>query len=244
MAARPGGLCGCLTLLQCLNCPKGRETVPPGDLAALEGHPSPAARVITVPGSTWFLGPAEPPKESPAINQRGGPTSGSRRPPGVIRVYKPFLACHSRPGRQCLLATSTGPGPRDHLAAVVVRAYRPGYQATGTWTSTDEAFQSSQREKTPSGSGEHLQAFSCLPLPVRSPMPAGDTNGPWSSLPLRRHRRRCPGLPARTSIHEILRSGGVPAWRCLPPADHLPSPSSRSPRVPVVVGGVPLPLRV
>ncbi|KAL3220459.1 hypothetical protein MRX96_029862 [Rhipicephalus microplus] len=157
------------------------ETVPPGDLAALEGHPSPSARVITVPGSTWILGPAEPPKESPAFYRRSGPTSGSRRPPGVVRVYKPFLACHSRPGRQCLLATSTGPGPRDHLAAVVVRAYRPGHQATGTWPSTDEAFQSSQWEKTPSGSGDRLQAFACLPLPVRSPMPAADTNGPWSS---------------------------------------------------------------
>ncbi|KAL3192038.1 hypothetical protein MRX96_018157 [Rhipicephalus microplus] len=92
-------------------------------------------------------------QESPAIYRRGGPTKRSRRPPGVVRVYKPSLTCHSRPGRQCLLTTLTGPGPRDHLAAVV-RVYQPGRQATGTWTSTDEAFQSSQREKTPSGSGE------------------------------------------------------------------------------------------
>ncbi|KAL3192067.1 hypothetical protein MRX96_018186 [Rhipicephalus microplus] len=108
-----------------------------------------------------------------------GPPTGADALRGVVRVYKPFLACHSRPGRQCLLTTLTGPGLRDHLAAIV-RVYWPGHQATGTWTSTDEAFQSSQREKTPSGSGESLLAFACLPLPVRSPMPAGDTNAPWS----------------------------------------------------------------
>ncbi|KAH8027296.1 hypothetical protein HPB51_004208 [Rhipicephalus microplus] len=192
------------------------ETVPPGDLAALEGHPSPSARVITVPGSTWILGPAEPPKESPAFYRRSGPTSGSRRPPGVVRVYKPFLACHSRPGRQCLLATSTGPGPRDHLAAVVVRAYRPGHQATGTWPSTDEAFQSSQWEKTPSGSGDRLQAFACLPLPVRSPMPAGDTNGPWSFVTTS-PPSSSPGLPARTSVHEVLEKS-LPGNAYPPPA--------------------------
>ncbi|KAL3184272.1 hypothetical protein MRX96_032077 [Rhipicephalus microplus] len=157
------------------------RTVPPGEPAALKGL-SPSGR--TELRCTWVHLVPRPCctiEKSPAIYLRCGPTNRSRRPPGVVRVYGPFLACHSRPGRQCLLTTSTGPGPRHHFIAVVVRAYRPGHQATGTWTSTDEAFQSSQREKTPSGSDESLRAFSCLPLPVRLPMPAGDTYGPWSS---------------------------------------------------------------
>ncbi|KAH8027965.1 hypothetical protein HPB51_011773 [Rhipicephalus microplus] len=117
------------------------------------------ARIIAVPWSTWFFGPAVPPKESLACYRRGGPTSGSRRPPGVVRVYKPFLACHSRSGRQSLLAPSMGPGPRDNLAAIVVQAYRPGHQATETWTSIDAAFQSSQREETPSGAVRVYKPF-------------------------------------------------------------------------------------
>ncbi|KAL3202991.1 hypothetical protein MRX96_042202 [Rhipicephalus microplus] len=161
---------------------KRRETVSPGEPTTLE-----RSLFSWSHGSSLYLGlpgfsvPAVPPKMSLAIYRRGGPTSGSRRPPGVVRVYKPFLACHSRSGRQSLLATSTGPGPRDNLAAIVVQAYRPGHQATKTWTSIDAAFQSSQREETPFRSGESLQALSCLPLPVRSPMPAGDTNAARSS---------------------------------------------------------------
>ncbi|KAL3192054.1 hypothetical protein MRX96_018173 [Rhipicephalus microplus] len=156
------------------------------------------ARSYAVPGSTWFLGPTVPSKESPAIYRRGGPTNRSRRPPGVVRVYKPFLACHSRPGRQCLLTTLTGPGPRDHLAAVV-RVYWPGHQATGTWTSTDEAFQSSQREKTPSGSayGDFLQFFWYRELTSPRPSffryssssPAGTTD-PSNRFPVSKTSRR------------------------------------------------------
>ncbi|KAL3192086.1 hypothetical protein MRX96_018205 [Rhipicephalus microplus] len=132
---------------------KGRERSLPGSRPPWKVPPL-VARSYAVPGSTWFLGPAAPSKESPAIYRRGGPTSRSRRPPGVVRVHEPFLACHSRPGRQCLLTTPTGPGPRDHFIAAVVGAYRTGHQATGTWTPTDRAFQSSQREKTPSGSAD------------------------------------------------------------------------------------------
>ncbi|KAL3197105.1 hypothetical protein MRX96_044993 [Rhipicephalus microplus] len=73
-------------------------------------------------------------------------------------------------------------------------------------------------------------------------MPAGDTNGPRSSRPLCRRRRRRPGLPARTFVYEVLPPEGVPA--CLHPAGHLPCPSSRSSRVPVAIGDVPLPFGV
>ncbi|KAL3203014.1 hypothetical protein MRX96_042225 [Rhipicephalus microplus] len=165
----------------------------------------------------------------------------TRRPPGVVRVYKIFLACHCRPGRQCLLATSTGPGSHDHIATVVGRAYRPGHQVTGTWTSTDVSFQSSRQEKTPSGNSKSVQAFSCLSLPVRSLMPTGDTNGPRSSWPPR--PSRCPGLPTRMSVHVVLPPGGVPAWPSYPPLATCSFHPSRSPRVPVTASGVPLRLR-
>ncbi|KAL3202983.1 hypothetical protein MRX96_042194 [Rhipicephalus microplus] len=151
---------------------KGRETVPPGELAALEGHPSSAARVITVPGPAWFLRPAEAPKELLATYRTRQATSGSRRPPGVVSVYKPLLACHSRLGRQCLLAASTSPGPRDNIVVVIAWAYQLGHHSTGTWTPNDEVFQSGQREKTSPGSSKGRR----LSLPA---IPGPVTNAYW-----------------------------------------------------------------
>ncbi|KAL3217460.1 hypothetical protein MRX96_032374 [Rhipicephalus microplus] len=45
-----------------------------------------------------------------------------------MRVYKPFLACCFRYGRQCPLVTPTDPGHRDHSATVIVvtRVSLPG----------------------------------------------------------------------------------------------------------------------
>ncbi|KAL3196102.1 hypothetical protein MRX96_045332 [Rhipicephalus microplus] len=97
-------------------------------------HPRAPVLVTTPPpSSSEPTGPDIKPRGRGHLpTRRSSPASGRRRPPGAVRVYKPFLACRSRSGHQCPLVTPMDPSHRDHFAAagVVARVFLPGRPST------------------------------------------------------------------------------------------------------------------
>ncbi|KAH7973292.1 hypothetical protein HPB52_023357 [Rhipicephalus sanguineus] len=59
-------------------------------------------------------GPADQARTHYRRSGPGPPQKEATTGRGVGKRQPPFLACLSRPGRRCLRATITGPGPRDH----------------------------------------------------------------------------------------------------------------------------------
>ncbi|KAL3203000.1 hypothetical protein MRX96_042211 [Rhipicephalus microplus] len=201
------------------------RTVPPREPAALEGPPFPSSHGATLylgpPGSSALLSS----KESPAIEGASGhlPT----RP--VVN------ACWRHPRAPVLVTTSPTssseptsrdikPRGREHLPTRRSRPASATRHPPGAVTVYKPFFACRSRSGrqcplVTSTDPGHRDHFAAVVVVVRALLP---------------------GHPSTRSCHleKSLPGQAYPP----PPASHLPCPSSRSSGVPVVVGGVPLPL--
>ncbi|KAL3217451.1 hypothetical protein MRX96_032365 [Rhipicephalus microplus] len=110
----------------CRACRVGPGPATPGPVVnACWRHPrAPFLKTNSLPSSSEPTSlDIKPQGRGHLTTRRSSPASGRRRPARAVKVYKPFLAFHSRSGHQCPLVTPTDPGRCDHFAAVVVVAW-------------------------------------------------------------------------------------------------------------------------